>query len=728
MRFLSCFIIVLALGCCQALAGDLTGKVVGPDGKAVTDATVYCLEYQGKGSAPKRDAPTTRSDDTGTFHFQADGNGELAATKEGVGFGMIQNTIVNPRIEIHLIAPTDVTLTFTTTDKKPVAGLPVSLQGVFVPGPGNMNFWLPESCRSPWSATTDSNGICTFKGLPQNGQARFSISDERFANLTYRDQVMLSSGPKTQADPIQVYPAATLSGKLTYGSSGRPAAGISVVAQANDSSQIVTTGADGTYIVKQLQPGQYTVALQPNQELAKTWTAKAVQNVGVAAGDQKTGVDLTLIPGVIVSGTVVAGDDGSGVAGVTLGIYSAAHPRDGGFLDQVNTDANGKFSLHVPAGEEVVLIMSDTPADGFGRPSPDNKTVTIADGGTATVEFRLPRVLSSPIKGKVVDQDGNPVGGALVYVASDQVPMLQNNSVTANADGTFQTMSMVRTGRIEIRAKLNDMATPKAVIVTRNSPGSITVQLQKGGLGAISGRVVDAQGQPLKGARIELITQSAHYSMGSDVGMTDDKGAYKADSLWADGQYLIEANCNGYGEANSAQLHVEAGQTSSIRDLTLYKRDSTVAGVLLDADNKPVAGQRIFINGPRTGPNNLTTDNAGKFNCTVVSGDRLTIFYNLGRGYNRQPVRSGDQNIVLHTSPARAAPVPVLTARPPQPAVVASAQPAVATAAPVPPAVVYNPADAVTWYGWVYAAVLLVVGGAITVIANAFASLRHRHA
>ena len=64
--------------------------------------------------------------------------------------------------------------------------------------------------------------------------------------------------------------------------------------------------------------------------MEKSLTARAVQDVTVPAGTAKTGIDLSLIPGVILSGSVVAADVGSPIAGVPLGIYSPAHPREGG--------------------------------------------------------------------------------------------------------------------------------------------------------------------------------------------------------------------------------------------------------------------------------------------------------------------------------------------------------------------------------------------------------------
>ena len=155
------------------------------------------------------------------------------------------------------------------------------------------------------------------------------VDDDRYASLTYRDQVVLASGPKTLADPIQLFPAATISGRVTNGSTGAPAAGIVVDAETNESIPAsATTGSDGTYTLKQLRPGQYIVAIHPDPNLEKSLTAKAVENIAIPAGAAKTGIDLSLIPGVMLNGSVVAADD-EYIAGFRAGVDSVARHHDG---------------------------------------------------------------------------------------------------------------------------------------------------------------------------------------------------------------------------------------------------------------------------------------------------------------------------------------------------------------------------------------------------------------
>lgn len=705
-----------------ALAADYTGKVVSPDGKPAKDAAVYLFGNSGRSLAAdltaRREAPTTRCDDNGDFHFSAvaPNGGQFIAVAPGFGLGAAAIAAGHP-VDVRLSRRTDVTLTFLTTDKKPVAGVAISLQNVYSPQTTSMptRIWIPPGYNSPWSATTDANGVCTIPGLPQGAQAEFSVADERYAQLARRDEVVLDTAGKTHADPIHLLPACTISGVVTFAATGKPAPGIVVAADSSGAgfTQAVTA-ADGSYTVKQLRPGRCEVAIYPDDELLKSWTAKAVEQIILVAGSAKSAVNLSLIPGVMLTGTTIAADNGNPVAGVLVEIRGPAYPRDLNFDQSVETDANGTFKARVPPGQQLVYVASSTPADGFGRPSPDSKTIDIPEGQTASVEFRLPRVLMAPVKGKVVDPDGNPVAGASVTTSSEDMPMLRM-AITTGGDGTFQTMPMPRAGQLQIRARYKDLATSKALAVNRASHGDVVVQLEKNALASISGRVLDPQSQPIKGAEIELIIRTGRYAFGQGGGFTDEQGNYTVPSLWADAVYSIEAMRDGYGQASASDLRLQPGQTTRVHDLTLYKRDSTIAGVLLDADGKPVAGTQINLNGPRTGYSSVTTDTNGQFTCAVVSGDRLNVSFNTPSGYRSRIAGAGDQKVMLRTAPPRR------VATPPVPAAPAAE---VAPSSPPPPPLVFDPAAAVTWNGWLYAAVLVVVGGIISVIANAIASLR----
>jgi hypothetical protein len=277
------------------------------------------------------------------------------------------------------------------------------------------------------------------------------------------------------------------------------------------------------------------------------------------------------------------------------------------------------------------------------------------------------------------------------------------------------------------------MATAKAVVVHRRDSGDVVIQLQKNVMGTVTGRVLDQDGKPLKDAQLEYMYSVGRSRTGVRAAPTDDQGNYKIESLWPDLVYEIQAYKDGYGSTNSnGGINVSAGQNTNIPDLTLYQKNSVIAGVLLDGNDKPVSGKRIFLRGPRSGFGNLITDADGKFRSAVVGDDRLTISYNFNTGRSKQQtVKAGDENIVLHTTPrviVQAPPPPppppvVVAAPPPPPPAAVAAAP---EAAPEPAPHVFDPGDAVTWNGWLYAIVGVIVGGIVTVIVNAIVAIRGR--
>ena len=565
VRFSAFFIFALCLFATVAWAADFTGKVLDPDGKPVKHASVYLFDLSHVFEVPttRRDAPTTQTDDAGVYRLASPDSKSayLAATADGLGFGHNGTNTASSNRDIRLAHWTSVTLTFLAPDNTPAANVAVHVLSLFRPQSSTSGadaFFFPPPFRSFWSAKTDAHGQCTFAGLPQGEGLGVAVDDDRY--IQPMRAVDLSNASKTQADPIQLSLGSSISGTVTDSATGKPVGGITVQAFSGP-AQLgrALTAADGSYVINQLPAATYTLELVLNAQQQQSWTAKAIPGIVATPEKTQSGVDFSLIPGVILSGTVIAADDGKPLAGVPIGIFSPAHPRQGGRVQNVTTDSNGTFSARVPPGEQFVYIESSTPADGYSRPSPDNKTITIADGATGSVEFRLPRVLMSPIVGKVVDPDGNPVVGASVYVSSDMAPMFNRVPVATNADGVFQSLPMQRVGKIQIRAKFKNMGTPKPVLITRGAT-DIVIHLEKDALGSISGRVTDPQGNPLAGTEIVLITRTTRFSNGAAAGKTDAQGNFKIESVWPDPTYSVEAIRDGYGQNQTGQLHVQPGQ------------------------------------------------------------------------------------------------------------------------------------------------------------------------
>ena len=167
-------------------------------------------------------------------------------------------------------------------------------------------------------------------------------------------------------------------------------------------------------------------------------------------------------------------------------------------------------------------------------------------------------------------------------------------------------------------------------------------------LASIAGRVVDGDGKPQSGVPIELIVMNGRFGLGQTVGLSDEKGEYRIDNLFADSKCTVEVQADGYGKASTKQIRLKAGAVVTVKDLVLRKRDAFVAGTVLDDDGNPVAGLQLTLQCPLSGLSIVNTDKDGKFRVAVVAGDTPTIIFQIkGHGFTSRKVKAGDEDIMI---------------------------------------------------------------------------------
>ena len=171
---------------------------------------------------------------------------------------------------------------------------------------------------------TDASGRYFVGGLPAGTYtASFFDSASAYLGRAYGSggtagQFTVSDGATTHGIDAALTPAGAISGTVTDAASHAPIAGVSVrVASQNGGSGSATTAADGTYSVKGLPPGAYTVTfseLGSANYLTHTYGAGPVM---VAAGATVTDIDAALIPGGAISGRVTDAQSSAGVSGAS---------------------------------------------------------------------------------------------------------------------------------------------------------------------------------------------------------------------------------------------------------------------------------------------------------------------------------------------------------------------------------------------------------------------------
>ena len=297
--------------------------------------------------------------------------------------------------------------------------------------------------------------------------------------------------------------------------------------------------ANGVATFTNTLPGGYQVA---------AWSggmAKAFQWVGVGAGDEE--VRIVLAPGAKVAGKVVD-ESGAAVAGAHVRFSGASdwnqqgNPR----YDDATSAADGKFEFAaLPAGSFRFVATTAELAPGTsalvtldGKTPVDNITITMPKGAT--------------IKGKVVDQQKQPVASARVRVgpgASTRGMVWEApRQAYSDAQGAFELKGLPRKQLAAVA--MHESGASEAVEAdTTNGDAEITLVIDV--TGTIAGVVVDPSGTPLEGVQVSAGPDFKPGSTQPDFSqwrlrgfpeeLTDSAGKFTLTGL-AKGSYTVSAS------------------------------------------------------------------------------------------------------------------------------------------------------------------------------------------
>jgi len=558
--------------------GPFSGRVVTPDGKPVPGATVSWI---GRIDETPTLIASVKTDAAGQFRFadttpfrRKDDYPQLLVEAEGWGltFPMLQENLHT--MEISINPATELSVRFVDPEGKPVADRKVS--PTILGGENRSYLWVSPALGLRFAQSTDVNGVVTFRSLPRNYRLGLAIADERFARLSPRNEIHLSSAALTRAEPIRLQPGAVISGRITIGPGGKPVAGIKVGAQGMGPGEgwgDAVSSADGEYRITQLPPGAYNVAVSLKDAVARSWTARAHEGVYVQEGEHRDGIDFALIAGAVIRGRVVAEDNGEPIPDVSIGVYGPAHPESGAWVQGTQTGPDGAYLHRVPEGKQHLYISMATPPPGFLMPANRSRDLTVRDGETVTVDFKLPRgARIKPVRGRVVGPDGSAVAGAEVVLFSAEPG--GGSSLQTDADGVFTVSQRYLSQTVTLRARRGDLATPTGSIV---APGQeVTLRLQRNALVSLSGRVTGAADRPIAGAPITLIAWAYDSGGGSVAAQTDSEGRYRLADLWPDLRYSVEATAKGFGRKYTEKVQLQPGESRELSPLVLQVADRTV--------------------------------------------------------------------------------------------------------------------------------------------------------
>lgn len=573
----------------------IVGRVVRADsGAPVAGAEVRAVgvdQWTPRWSAPH--STVTNGEGRFTLAGLAAGRHRLSAAAAGLASSQWLELSVQPgRIGNEIVLPLLATarVSGTVTDgHDAVAGATVAVQS---PLPGD--------------AVTQADGSFVLDNVPRGTQplqvAPYSVRDPR---------AILVDGPEVTNVRITVELMASIAGTITR--SGKPVAGALVYSGRGEA---VSADGEGRYVVRGLPPGKYYVSADDKPAGA----FGAAPDVTVAAGEQRTGVDIDLRHGGTIAGTIVEANGAP--AGGLFVRFEALHRIDGG---EDVTAPDGSF--------RVGTLIGDDDYRPYVRPAPLSNqrfeaahgvlpTVHVADGASHVdgVQLVIERA-HQKIAGAVTDGDGQPLPDVRVSAwrsDSGEAPMFWGDRAAAitGADGRF-ILGDLDGGRYTLDARGGDGSEATVENVGAGTSG-VVVALQASG--GVDGTLIGFRAPPSVSA---APTRQDTWPIFAAVSGT----TFRLRGL-APGTYTITAA--GTGSA-AERVQVQSGQLASV---TL--RDgggASVGGRVYDwRSGAPApgftcrAGLRVGDGTPVWDSTNLaTSDGDGRYRLDGVAAGNVAV-------------------------------------------------------------------------------------------------------
>jgi protocatechuate 3,4-dioxygenase beta subunit len=299
--------------------------------------------------------------------------------------------------------------------------------------------------------------------------------------------------------------------------------------------------------------------------------------------------DVAMQEAAVVTGRVLL-PDGSPAAGAIVRLRSAGAARPGLPFEterQVFARADGRFLMDSVAAGDKWHALARLPGfvDGMAGP------FVVGTSGQATSPNVL-LIAGVALEVTVRDEFGNALPDVTVSVVDKRSirlewdPMdLEDPSSMTNADG-MATVGPVAPGRHELHVSAGGyVPVSKHVEIHAGDlvPVRQSVTLSRGRM--INGRVLDADGKPIEGARVTAVSDASPSH--TVLATTDVSGRYEAAGL-APGTVNLEARAEGYRVASQSLAEGEEAI-----DVTLTRVDPTVAArrAELEAERKAIRGR-----------------------------------------------------------------------------------------------------------------------------------------
>jgi protocatechuate 3,4-dioxygenase beta subunit len=568
-------------------ANQLGGLVVTEEQQPIAGAKVT-LTRAGRGAMMFMNDAQDRSkdihdttDEAGRYHFadiEPFDRYAIEVSVEGYSSAAVSNVRVGvegPFNEPPIILTTGVKLYGQVVDsgKNPVPGATLHLDGSFYRAGADSD---PERL----TVKSDSAGNYEFLNVPP-GNRKLTCLADGYANTVIGGLVF--RGDKSIQEDVIIEIAERVEG-IVVSQAGGPLAGASVQAMSFSNSnrqcrETTETDEQGRFLLERLAAGQYTISVRMDGY-------RPGHQPRVKSGE--SGLIIELVEQATIKGQVVASDTGKPVPRYEVRLratYEDNPVTSPAGKKETFTEEDGSFSL---AGVQPGTYLVQATANGYA-PSYSNPFRITQGESTTGILVKLTK--GGSITGTVIASDGATIPRALIsthdntwsnslfdQALGDEFPtnatLIKRRS---NAKGKFRVGGLkAELYQVRINAPGYCEFIKQDVLVHEGNATSLgEIRLVSGG--KITGQVLDAGGQTIAGANINLTPDGKRQGEMSHRYKTksDAKGRYVLDSIWP-GTYKITATAPGnHGDFLSTLPAQRDGATQrvTVKDLQELQYD-----------------------------------------------------------------------------------------------------------------------------------------------------------
>ena len=453
-----------------------------------------------------------------------------------------------------------------------------------------------------------------------DGTYEMTLPDGSFSlAATHDDYTQSHKRIELAGKPITVdfslIPGAVLRGQVVARDSGKPVPGALVRAEGGHDGtrgdgMTAMSDENGNFLLRSLGSGTLELSA-----LGRGYATATPTVVSVGIGEQVEGVRVLVDRAYSISGKVVRkGKPDEGLPGITLGAFSIAAKAFGIALEPSAKDGSFEIVGLKPAAY-MLFAVGEGSVPEVGKNvevvDKDVEGVVVEIGAGATVAGRVePPMAGAEIHVEMAGQ----VGFANMF---DAAKLMLVHGET-DASGAF-TLHNVPAGSFKVKAMAQSgPAGEQPVLVADADVSGVVVKLDP--RASVSGRVVDSNGAPIAGGRVDVDSlEEKNMSMSFGPGRRDrattaPDGTFKIVGLDAgkvrvrasdgdDNEFVYYMTKKNEPSKSAAELTLIAGKETPNVNLTVDARDGTIRGTVMTNDGKPapdawVTAQRVIEKDP----------------------------------------------------------------------------------------------------------------------------------